>query len=68
MNSCKRQSKSTKHADVTEIPKEEPKSGMTKDEFAQIKQSLTNAATTRKVYYITTYSITTKLLMVSFTR
>ena len=35
MNSCKRQSKSTKHTDVTEIPKEEPKSGMTKDELAE---------------------------------
>ena len=35
MNSCKRQPKSTSHADVTEIPKEEPKSGMTKDELAE---------------------------------
>ena len=35
MNSCKRQSKSTKHTDVTEIPKEESKSGMTKDELAE---------------------------------
>ena len=31
--------------------------GMTKDEFAQIKQSLTNAATTRKFGYIIIYTI-----------